>query len=81
LDDGLFELILIKNPMTTSDLSNIISGLFSSDFSSDVFEYVKTTRVRIEFEEPIYWSLDGEKVEGDRILDIQDLHRALTLMR
>ena len=81
LDDGLFELILIKNPMTTSDLSNIISGLFSSDFSADVFEYVKTTRVRIEFEAPIYWSLDGEKVEGDRILDIQDLHRALTLMR
>ncbi len=81
LDDGLFELLLVKYPLTTTDISNIITGIFSSDFTSDAFELVKTTRARFEFEEELYWSLDGEKVKGAKNVEVTNITKAVTLLK
>ncbi len=81
LDDGLFEIILVKYPETPVDFSNLITGIFSSDFSSDVFEYFKASEVRFTMPRKLYWSLDGEKVRGETKVEIKNLHRILTLLK
>ncbi|MBR0138990.1 MAG: diacylglycerol kinase family lipid kinase, partial [Firmicutes bacterium] len=81
LDDGLFEIILVKYPETPLDFSNLVTGIFSSDFSSDVFEYFKASKVSFTMPRKLYWSLDGEKVRGGNKVEISNMHRVLTLLK
>jgi len=81
LDDGFFELILVKNPKTAMDLNNIISGVVRSDFSSDSFEFFKTQKVDFSFEKELYWSLDGEKVFGGKEVHIENLNKQIRLLK
>ena len=60
LNDGLFEVVLIKNPRTLTEHQEIISSLLTQDLSSDSFYVFKTNKLRILSSEPIQWTLDGE---------------------
>lgn len=61
LNDGLFEVLLIRTPRTPLELSNIVSDLFLRDTqSSDQVYKFKTSSLHIRCEEPVDWVLDGE---------------------
>ncbi len=79
VNDGLFEVILVRNVQSINDFNNIIVGAATSDFSSDSFDYFKTKDVIFETEKNLFWSLDGEKQEGNRIVHVRNLHSALTI--
>lgn len=78
MNDGLFEIMLVKNPTDPAQLSKIIFSMNASDFSGEMFEYFHTDKVSFEFEEPIPWSLDGEYQEGSLKVEIENLHSAIT---
>ncbi len=79
ISDGLFELILTKDAKTPNDISKIIVGITTSDFSSDAFIYRKVKEVIFETDAELFWSLDGEKQEGSPVVDIRNLSRVLTV--
>ena len=81
LNDGLFEVILVKRPEGAADMSNIVSGVITSDFSSSSFEYFKASEVEFTFEKPLSWSLDGERVDGGKTVRITNVHDALKLQK
>ena len=60
LNDGLFECILIKKPMSPADYQSILTAIVTQDL--DCSEIIKfTTRsVRFTSTEPIKWTTDGE---------------------
>jgi YegS/Rv2252/BmrU family lipid kinase len=60
MNDGLFEIVLVKRPNNINDLRKIIMGCTKADFSSDVFEFSKTKTAKFTFENPMDWSVDGE---------------------
>lgn len=61
LNDGLFEVLLIRTPKTPLELSNIVSDLFlREEKSSDLVYKFKTKSLQIQSEEPVDWVLDGE---------------------
>ena len=61
LNDGLFEVLLIRTPRTPLELSNIVSGLFiRDDQGSDLVYKFKTNALQIQAAEPVDWVLDGE---------------------
>jgi diacylglycerol kinase (ATP) len=60
LDDGLFEVLLIRMPKNFFELQQIISGLIKLDFSHKLFCSFKTEAVVFNSERPISWNLDGE---------------------
>lgn len=61
LNDGLFEVLLIRTPKTPLELSNIVSDLFLKDTQSSEQVYkFKTSSIRIQSGEPVDWVLDGE---------------------
>lgn len=61
LNDGLFEVLLIRTPKTPLELSNIVSDLFlrAEQYSDLVYKF-KTKSLKIQAEEPVDWVLDGE---------------------
>lgn len=81
LNDGLFELLLVKEIKSALDVNKIITGAANSDFSSDAFEYVKCSEVKFLMDDPIPWSLDGEKAEGSNIVNISNLHSAIRIFK
>lgn len=60
LDDGLFEVLLVRNIQTAKSLSNVVSGLLKRDFSGEEFFFTKASRVQFRFSQPTDWTVDGE---------------------
>ena len=60
LDDGLFEVTLIRKPSNPLDLNNIIVALVDKRVKSEHIHTFKTSRLIVESEEPLSWTLDGE---------------------
>ena len=60
LDDGLFEVTLIRKPSNPLDLNNIIVALVDKRVKSEYIYTFKTPRLTVESEEAVSWTVDGE---------------------
>ena len=60
LDDGLFEVTLIRKPTNPLDLNNIIMALVDKRVKSEYIYIFKTSLLTVESEETIPWTVDGE---------------------
>ncbi len=60
LNDGLFEVLLIRMPRTPVDLSNIISYMFLREEPNEYVYKFKTSSIRLTSEQEVDWVLDGE---------------------
>ncbi len=80
LDDGLYEVLLIKMPLNLLELQQIVSGLIKQDFSSPLFIRFKTDHITFESDEPIAWNLDGEFGGNKRLAEISVCHNAVTFL-
>ena len=69
LNDGLFEVTLIKPPKNALDFQQLLSGfLTQSIMDKDLVYSFKTSKLLIESETNISWTLDGEfGGENDRV--------------
>ena len=59
-DDGVFEMILIRKPHNILEMTNIVNELLNKKLNSDNIVYAKVNYVRLQSEEDLPWSLDGE---------------------
>ncbi len=79
LDDGVFEVTLIRKPTNPLDLNNIIMALVDKRVKSDYIYTFTTESVKVESEEPVAWTLDGE-YGGDHLkVQIENWNQALTI--
>lgn len=85
LNDGVFEVMMIKMPKTLMDLSAIVTSLTSLNplkYDPSMFLFLQTNELKITFEQEMVWSLDGERVSGGkeaRIACIKDAFKILTV--
>jgi len=81
LQDGLFEVILVRNPKDIIELNEILIGATNSDFSSKMFEFFKTDIIDFSFTKSVPWSLDGEKAKGEKEIEIKNLHGVISIYK
>lgn len=61
LDDGKFDCLFVKKPQNAAELQLIITGLLSNEIGdSEMFFETKASKIHIECEEEVPWTLDGE---------------------
>ena len=60
INDGLLEVLLIRNPKNPADLSQTLTGLLQPDSQSPMVYRAKTRRIRLISEMALDWVLDGE---------------------
>ncbi len=60
LNDGLSEVVLVREPRSLADLNTLAAALVQQDFSGEGFHSFRTGKIDFEFEEEIPWTLDGE---------------------
>ena len=80
LDDGLFEVVLIRKPATPLDWEPILSGLLTRDVDNEHVYFFKADWVKITTEEEIPWTLDGEDGGKHKNVEIRNLKQAVQIM-
>lgn len=60
LNDGLFEVTLIKRPTNAMELNQILTDLVNRNIDASQMYCFKTASLHIESEEEVPWTLDGE---------------------
>ncbi len=60
LNDGLFEVMLVKKPKNLMELSDLGTRLLTQDLNCDLIKLFKTSSIKFEAQENVRWTLDGE---------------------
>ena len=82
LDDGLYEVTLIKTPGNPLDLQRIIHSLLNLDIDIDT-AYIKsfrTSKIRFECDDELQWTIDGEFGGAYKTVDVCNNKQAIELM-
>lgn len=80
MNDGEFEVLLIKSPGNIIELNQIIIALTTGNFKSPMISFFSTDEVEIIADEDMPWTLDGEFQEGSSRIDVKNIHDAIRLM-
>ena len=75
--DGLFEVMLIKNPKNAVELSKIVLSLQSQKYDEEVITFLQTSCVTVVNDGDTPWSLDGEYCEGCDRITVSNIHGAI----
>lgn len=81
LDDGEFEVLLVRTPKAPKDIASIASYLFTKEGSNDCVLQFRTKNLKIISKEPVDWSLDGEYGGNVKEITIENLRQAVTIRR
>lgn len=80
LNDGLFEVMLVRAPKNPMELQLITTGLVTRDDDNPMIERFKTDHVIIESEEIVAWTLDGEDGRTHDRAEISVIPKAVDLI-
>lgn len=81
MNDGLFEIMLIRQPNNLNDLLQITNALMTKQYLyCDMITFESTASVRVTTDSPVDWSLDGEKETTDGTFEVECLHDALNII-
>lgn len=80
MNDGLFELLLIKYPKTAAELNECIRCLQEKNYHSSMLTLHSTDRLTVTTDESIDWTLDGEHEPGHAHITVENKHNAFRLI-
>ncbi len=80
MNDGLLEVFLIKNPKNPAELMQILMDINNKHFQSNMFEFFSTTELKIETDDTIDWTIDGEFQKGSDKISIKNIKSAINLI-
>ena len=79
LQDGLFEVILVKRPQNIVELKQIIDAITVQNYDTELIQIFQTQKIIFESDEQFTWSLDGERSDNVTKVVIENFHNHLTL--
>ncbi|MCI9595451.1 MAG: YegS/Rv2252/BmrU family lipid kinase [Lachnospiraceae bacterium] len=80
LNDGEFEVLLIRRPRTPLDLSNIISYMFLKEEQNDYVFKFKAKELKFTAQAPVDWVLDGEFGGSRQEVEIVNLKEKMKIL-
>ncbi len=80
LDDGEFEVTLIKKPSNPVELNSIMAALVSRRVNTDCMYCFKARSLKLSSEEEVAWTLDGEFGGRHREVAIHNEKQALCIL-
>jgi len=80
LADGVFEVILVKQPIIPADFFDILASLAMQTYDGDNVQLFHSSRVRFIFDEDVSWTVDGEDGGLHREAKVSNCHRAINII-
>lgn len=80
LDDGVFEVTLIKRPKNPIELNNIMVSLLNHDIDTNVMYCFRTAELTLESMESVAWTLDGENGGSHKSVHIENICKGMDII-
>ncbi len=80
MNDGMFEIMLIKSPSNALQLYQIINDLRTQQYTSEMINFCSTASAKIFAPEDMPWTLDGEFEEGCHEIQVRNLHQVVEMV-
>ena len=80
LNDGKFEVLLIKNPTSILQFQSIVDGILRKDLERDGIEFFHAHEVTVTGGADVAWTLDGEYAEGKDTVTLTNMLSAIHLI-
>lgn len=80
MDDGVFEVTLVKTPKTVAQLNQLMTALVMRDIDTECMYCFKTSQISFYCEDEVPWTLDGEYGGHQRKVQIQNEMQAVNII-
>ena len=80
LNDGLFELTLLRLPKSITELSSILRDLMNQDYTGPFFKIVPTSYAKFTFNKPVAWTRDGESGGEHTVIEFRNIQNAVKII-
>jgi diacylglycerol kinase (ATP) len=77
MNDGMFELLLVKSPKNIIEMTEIVNMLMTQNYESNMLTFINAKEFKIHAGKDMPWSLDGEFQEGSEEILVENLHSAI----
>lgn len=81
VNDGLFELLLIRKPTGFFALADTVQQILRKKYNFERIVFSHTDKVVLTSEKPLDWTLDGEYAGAAANVEINVLHNAIDFIR
>ena len=80
LDDGKYELLLVRNPKNPLEIQALAGALLTQNYTHPGIVYRHVSHIEFSTREDLPWTLDGEYAPSVQRGTIDNLPQAVTLM-
>jgi len=80
LSDGLFEVILVRQPLTMAAFFDIMAGIATRTYDGDNVQMLHASKVRFSFLEEVAWTVDGENGGLHMEAEISNCQKAISII-
>lgn len=81
LQDGKFEVLLIRAPKTLQELPECLLAVQKRQYNNPMMTFRCASRITVEADPEMAWTLDGERENGHAVVGVQNLHKAIRIMQ
>ena len=81
LNDGLFEVTLVRNPANVIEMNKILSNVLTQNFNGNQVMMFQSRRVKFTFDQPVKWTRDGEAGGAHREVILENMHSAISFIQ
>jgi len=80
LADGMFEVILVKQPIDLADFLDILASFAIQSYDGDNVHMLHASNVKFRFDEHVAWTVDGEDGGRHMEVSISNCHKAIEII-
>ena len=81
MQDGKFELFLVRAPKDVLELSECAKALTEQKYNCKVITFCSASRITVTAPPDMHWTLDGEMEPGHDPVSVENLHHSIRLMQ
>ncbi|MCD7756282.1 MAG: YegS/Rv2252/BmrU family lipid kinase [Firmicutes bacterium] len=81
MQDGKFELLLVRAPVTAQEIGECIHALRTQKYNCSMITFLSSHQMVIHASPDMPWTLDGEREDGHSEVAVRNLHNAISLMK
>ncbi len=80
LDDGRFEVLLIRAPRNLTEIAECITAMQNQTYNCEMITFRSARKIRIQADPEMPWTLDGEREDGHEEVEAENLHHAICMV-
>lgn len=80
MNDGLFELLLVRYPESVADLGDIVLAVTTQNYAAPSIVFRTARKLLVEADASMDWTLDGEFAKGSSRVEIENLHGVVNVV-